>query len=410
MSSSSQQIFFTTSSDGPITAYDASSTTAIARFITSRSPRRGLAVAGNKSNTFIAVSHVSSASPSGSIHLYNWHSSTFLHSIPLPEPVAPLAATSDGFFLFAGGLSGHIHVLSIPSGDLLSSFPAHKKPVSCLNISQDGSVLISGGDDGTIAILPIFQLVEMSSGDENPSSDFMSMKFVAHDDSVTHIISSMSTFVSSSMDSTCKLWSLFNGTHLQTVSFPCGILGLDLDPTETQFYAAGFDGSIYKGWVKFGRKAERSHEWIMLGQKHSSTVVSVVMTNEGKNMVSASEDGSLFVWDIESGEVIRVLGNDMGGISDMVMANGKAHGLNMGKEGSHDLGLSALVLSRRLRDSLEMEEVLMGAAKDRRRAIEMLESAITMYQKLLELILKEVKGGNCSNTDKEKDEKDKDDM
>ncbi|KAJ0102531.1 hypothetical protein Patl1_04942 [Pistacia atlantica] len=79
---------------------------------------------------------------------------------PLPEPVAPVISTPDGLYLFTGGVSGSIYVISLPSGDILRSFSAHKKPVTCLEISIDGSLLISGGDDGRIVTVPIFQLVD----------------------------------------------------------------------------------------------------------------------------------------------------------------------------------------------------------------------------------------------------------
>lgn len=140
-SSSPHEIILTSSPDGPIIAYDASSGAALTRFTASRSPRRGLALVGK---TSFAASHISPINASGSIHLYNWWSSTAFHKLPVPEPVAPLIATPDGSYLFAGGLSGSVYALSVPSGDILNSIPAHNKPVSCLSISEDGSLLISG--------------------------------------------------------------------------------------------------------------------------------------------------------------------------------------------------------------------------------------------------------------------------
>lgn len=138
MSSSSPQIALTCSPDGHITAYTTSSATAVSRFSGSHSPRNGIAILGKK---HIAASHVSGT---GEVHLYNWWSSTPYHRISVPEPVAPLSATRDGRYLFAGGISGHIHAFSLPAGDLVRSFPAHSKPISCFEINGDGSLLISG--------------------------------------------------------------------------------------------------------------------------------------------------------------------------------------------------------------------------------------------------------------------------
>ncbi|GAY67161.1 hypothetical protein CUMW_254360 [Citrus unshiu] len=383
-SSSLHEVILTSSPEGPITAYNPSSGAILAHFSGSRSPRRGLTFAGKP---FIAASHISPTTGSGSVHLYNLWSSTPLHNIPVPEPVAPLATTADGSYLFTGGLSGNVYAISVPKGDILRSFSAHDKPVSCLKISPDGSLLISGGDDGVIATVPIFQLVDEHTDDKNPD-DLMLQKFVAHNDSVTAITCCMgscnSIIISCSMDYTCKFWRLLNGTHLSTVTFPCAIMGLALDPTETDFFAAGSDGLIYKGLLKYQSRQQmhKGQELVTLANRHDGVVVSVMMMNEGKNLVSAAEDGSVYIWEIEKRQVVMVLKNELAGsISEMVIATG--------------IGGS------------QLENVMTVAEKDRSKAIDMLESAIAMYERLLELILKEaiaMAGTAASNTiEKEKD-------
>ncbi|KAH7512730.1 hypothetical protein FEM48_Zijuj12G0121500 [Ziziphus jujuba var. spinosa] len=416
-SSSPYEIILTSSPDGPIIAHDASSGAILTHFSDSRSPRRGLAVAGN---TFIAASHISPTTACGSIHLYNWWSSTAFHNLPVPEPVAPITATSDGALIFAGGLSGCVYALSLPSGDILKSLPSHSKPVSCLGISDDGSLLVSGSDDGTIAVVPIFQLMGSS---ENENSDYAIMqKFTAHSDSVTAIVFGSglctSQIISSSLDFTCKFWSLLRGTQLKTVSFRCGILGIVLDPTESEFYAAGSDGSVYKASINAGSRelANPGHELVEWTEKHEGPVVSLAMVKEGRNLITASEDGSVWVWDVERGKVVIELGNTMGSmISDMVVAKGisygKGHGSGAGSDGSGAgsggggsnngseewrIGFCGeeLMMGLGMKETMEMEDVVRVAEKDRSRAIDMLESAIGMYEKLLELILKEAKGQN----------------
>ncbi|XP_065624197.1 vegetative incompatibility protein HET-E-1 [Quercus suber] len=314
-SSSPHEIVLTSSPDGPIIAYDASSGALLAHFTGTQTPRQGLTLVGN--STLIAASHISSATASGSIHLYNWWSSTVFHHLPLPEPVAPLIASLDGFYLFAGGLSGNIHVFSLPlaSGNVLKAFPAHHSPVSCLKISDDGSLLISGGDDGTIVVIPISQLIGASSSTDENASNFILHRFA---------------------------------------------------------------------------------------QKHGGAIMSLVMMNEGQNLISAAEDGSVWVWEAVTGQVIMALQNEMGSISHMVVATGR--GARMGSSGSNEstgnwsLGLSGTgrELSLQVKQTQEMEDMLTVVAKDRSKAIDMLESAIEMYERLLELILKEAKKGTSN--------------
>ncbi|CAN1182996.1 Protein ROOT INITIATION DEFECTIVE 3 [Linum perenne] len=391
MSPSSHDIVLTSSPEGPITAYDSFSGSVVARFTGSRSPRHGLTLLGN---TFIAASHISSSTGSTSVHLYNWWSSTALHRLPLPEPVAPLAASPDGgSFIFAGGLSGNIHSLSVPSGNLVRSIPAHRgSPVSCLEICPDWSLLISGGDNGTIAVLQIFQLL-----DDSPSpEDIEIQSFTAHEGPVTSIVRCMGlcqpTVVSCSMDCTCKVWSIMEGTNLRTVAFPCPISGIALDPSETDLYAAGSDGVVYQVALKVENR--KPGKLIALSGKHPAPIVSIGLVGGGKSLISAAEDGSVYVRDVETGEVTTLMGNNgNNNISEMVVAKGFGdgrtrqlkglglpyHGSSSGLPGKDECALLGKE-TRRLDKAVK---------EDRNKAIDMLESAIKVYGSLVELILKE---------------------
>lgn len=57
--------------------------------------------------------------------------------------------------------------------------------------------------------------------------------------------------------------------------------------------------------------------------------------------------------------------------------------------------------TRSVKDTVVIEDVLSVAAKDRSKAIDMLEPAVGAYEKPLELILKEAKGGTSRNSHKE---------
>ncbi|XP_061374523.1 uncharacterized protein LOC133316763 [Gastrolobium bilobum] len=401
MSSSSHEVILTSSADGPIMAYEASTGATIAHFTGSRSPCRGLTMAGQG---FIAASHVFSDTGLGSIHIYNWYTSTVFNNFPVPEPVAPLIATSDGDFLFAGGVSGTIHSLSLHSGDLIKSFSAHSKPISTLQLSDDGSLVISGSDDGTIVVMPTFRLVESSTSSvEEDPKELILYKWKAHFDSVTAFNSRIglcsSSLVSCSLDCTCKFWCLSSGIIIQTVTFPCAIFGIAMDSTESGFYAAGADGLVYNVTMKVGSRkvVGKSYELMTWPQSHGGAIVSLVLVNEGKNLVSAGEDGSVWMWDVENGEVTMVMGNnDMGiSISDMIVARGtNVYGVrkhNAAGEASdfNSLGIYDEEMIKTMKQITELGNVTNVVAQDKTKAIDMLGSAIAMYERLLKLILKE---------------------
>lgn len=314
--------------------------------------------------------------------------------------------------------------------------PAHKKPVSCLKLSDDGSLLISGGDDGTIIVIPVFRLVEADPQDD--STKHILYQFAAHGDSVTAISTgrgmSSSQIVSCSLDGRCKFWNLLSGTLSHTVVFPCAIFSVVLDPKGTEFFAAGSDGFVYKGSLGHKNKhlmgpdydpippasddsvhngslrhknkhlMDTSSELIPWAPKHDSAVVSVVIINEGNHLISAAEDGSIWVWEINKGQIIIALENEMGrSISDLVTATDKSHekeqSVRLGSHGrefeSESFRLPNRMLGVSIDQTVDMQRALEAAGSDVRRAIELLESAIAVYEKMLEMILKEAKAANC---------------
>ena len=398
MTFASREIILTSSSDSPITAYDPLSSTALARFSGSRSPRHGLALAGNN---LIAASHVSpNTASSGFIQLYNWWSSAAFQCIHVPEPVAPIVAIPDGSYLFSGGISGRVYTFSLPSGDLCCSFQAHRQPVSCLAINEDSTLLISGSDDGTISVFPILRLLDVSSG-EHGAAQLVLYQFAAHNSAVTCIALGPGgcnpSIVSSSFDGTCKFWSITDGAHLQTIQFPCPMWCITVDPSNSAAYAGGSDGRVYaipmkRRWRRQGVEVE------VWDAEPTGAVMSVAMVKGNKNLVSASEEGIIRIWEVESGSVAKVFGQERSGtVSDLLVANVFGSGrkkVEVAKcNGISSQGLCEREIYRKVRDAEEMEEWLGVVVKDRRRAINMLEVTIDTYERLLGLLLKEAKGG-----------------
>ncbi|KAE8702306.1 putative Non-LTR retroelement reverse transcriptase [Hibiscus syriacus] len=195
------------------------------------------------------------------------------------------------------------------------------------------------------------------------------LRFVAHDGSLTAIDSSVSqcnstTIISCSLYCTVKFWGLLDGTKLRTVAFPCPVMGIALDQMRAEFFFAGSDEFIYKGLINVGSKihVNQEHECTRWAQKHESGIVSLVIATD--NLVSASEDRMVYISEIDTGEAIMGLGSHIGSISEMVVANLTGQGLKVGKKvDNFGEGINRVELSRPLKDSLELEDVLRVAEK-----------------------------------------------
>lgn len=275
--------------------------------------------------------------------------------------------------------------------------------MSCLIINDDGSLLMSGGDDGTIAIFPILRLLDDASNEVDPVQLALN-QFSAHDLSVTSIAAGPggcnATVVSSSLDCTCKFWSLADGVKLRTVQFPCAIWCVAVDPTSSEVYAGGSDGRIYVVPLKVGgRKLQDTGAEVTAWEvEQNGAVMAVAMSNGHQNLVSASEDGIIRIWDVQSRSMVRIIGPEGGSFSDLVVVKG-INVINGARKGDEVIAPNGQFcereMGRNVNELREMDECLSVSVTDRRRAIDKLEAVINNYKRLLGLLHKEAKRENC---------------
>ncbi|OAY63093.1 Protein ROOT INITIATION DEFECTIVE 3 [Ananas comosus] len=390
MSTSSRtEIVLVASPDGPITAHDPFSFgPPLARFSTATAaatiPRNGLALVGPRSVQLIAASHISPSTAACSVRLYSWWSPAPALSLPVPEPVAPVAATPDGppHHLFCGGLSGRIHVLSLPSGDLCRPFTAHTHSVSCLAVNDDGSLLISASDDGTIAVFPIIHLL-----DEDPAVEVTSLYTIsAHDAPITCITSGPggcnAAIVSSSLDGTCKMWRLADGVRMRTLTFPCGLWCVTTDPIDSQLYTGGSDGKVYVVPLIKERVKEPTKR-VIWESPHSSggEVMAMVMANDNENIVTAYDDGAVKIWEVKSGLMISTFCVQGGSVSDLIVVRGSGvHGVG-GSGVPVVSGFAERELQRKGSEVWELEKRLSEVREGRNRGLDLAEDAMDVYRR-----------------------------
>ncbi|KAI3753648.1 hypothetical protein L2E82_25707 [Cichorium intybus] len=385
------EVVLTASPDGPITAYDPYSGTVVGRFNGNRCPRNGICILGND---VFAATHISPETGAGSVRIYYWWSTSCTKSVPLPEPVAPLVASVDGSYIFSGGISGQIHSVVVDSGDVIRSFPAHEKPVSCLAINYDGSLILSGSDDGTIAVIPIFLLLDASFDADSRYSSYT--RFTGHESSVTGLTTGVGRcggiMISCSLDCTCKVWTLVNGIHLQTVRFPDEVWCMVLNPSETELFVAGIEGMIYKRRLKVEtRKQVAGGKTVVWAEMHGGGVVAMEMLGYGRILLTVSENGEICAWQVDGGKMISGFGEKIGGVSGVVVNGGGGFAKReVGSEECDGYG-GGEEMRKAVKEVAAMDDALKVAVEDRSRAISNLESAIEINEKMLKLMLKEAK-------------------
>ncbi|KAJ0895213.1 putative formimidoyltetrahydrofolate cyclodeaminase, Glutamate formimidoyltransferase [Helianthus annuus] len=216
------------------------------------------------------------------------------------EAIEPVSSTKDGIYLAGGASSGNVYL--------------------CLAFSDDSSLLISGSEDGSIVVWPMISLL-----DETESGSFRTPLSVlaAHESFVTGLLPSSiisnSVFVSSSLDGTCKVWDLVNGSLLRTWFFPQPITATVLDPAARFLFSGSADGRIFMTPFDVGLMKESTVESKQLTLEltgHKEAITALTFSRSG--LISASEDCTACVWDIVEGVIIRRFHHHKGNLYPLI--------------------------------------------------------------------------------------------
>ncbi|CAH1454402.1 unnamed protein product [Lactuca virosa] len=295
------------------------------RYRSCASPPHGLvSVAGR----FLASSQLrDSSSSSGSVLFWSWNKPQVeVKSFPA-EAINPLACNSDGTYIVGGGVSGHIYLWEVATGRLLKKWHGHYRPVTCLVFSNDQSLLISGSEDGTVRVWSLLMIFDEEG--QQRAGHLYEYSFTGHALPVTDIVTgyggSNAIILSSSLDRTCKVWSLARGTLLRNIVFPSIIDAVALDPGEHVFYAGGRDGKIYiaelNAQTTSNNNNNNNYGLHIIGtlSDQSKAICSLGFALDGFQLVVGSEDGMVRVWDTKTRNIIRVFKHAKGPVNNIVV-------------------------------------------------------------------------------------------
>ncbi|KAF9668004.1 hypothetical protein SADUNF_Sadunf15G0081700 [Salix dunnii] len=243
-----------------------------------------------------------------------------LRSYPL-EAIGPLGCTNDGLFLAGGSPSGNVYLWEVADGRLLKTWRAHSKSLKCLIFSKDDSLLISGSEGGEVCVWSMVSLLDTEDLESSCSLLHYSSE---HTSSVTGLLTTSgianSTFISSSLDATCKAWDVVSGRLIQTQDYPLGITAIVTDLAEQLLFAGGMDGSIFVSVLDIGLLVDpfavAGDEPVVL-KGHNGSITALTFSSVG--LISASEDCTVCLWDVISKVIIRRFSHHKGAVTNLVV-------------------------------------------------------------------------------------------
>lgn len=244
-------------------------------------------------------------------------------------PVRGVSFSPDQRRLLSLSVDGKVRLWSMATGKEIRYFePASK--ILCASFSPDGRSVVGGLDDGTVCFW-------------NASTGRETLRLTAHRDSVNSLSFSLDgqSFVTGSSDGTLGLWETATGKELRRIdSQTRRVLTVSFNPDGRRVASGSSEGVVslwdlsrgrelyrlaHEGWVGVvlfspdgrslvNRSVERTVLWesatgqeLRRFQSVGNALRDLRISSTGRNLVTASSDGSVRLWDVATGsEGLRI--------------------------------------------------------------------------------------------------------
>lgn len=192
-----------------------------------------------------------------------------------------LAYAPDGGHLFSGAGDGRIHVWDVDSDEPVRTMKEHLGGVLALEVSSDGTRLLSGGRDTTVRLW-------------DPQTGELLQTCIGHHGWVQAVgfVGNATRAASTGRDGRVLLWDLQTGEQAAQMQPGGRPNALAVTADGGSLFAGGSEGLITRWDIATGEKTSQ-----LAG--HRGAVTALALCDNGTRLVSASEDTSLLVWDVQ---------------------------------------------------------------------------------------------------------------
>ncbi|KAG8223307.1 hypothetical protein J437_LFUL001181 [Ladona fulva] len=227
------------------------------------------------------------------IRVWNLETSQELLRICIPNFICTnVLFSQDGKSIVSSWNDGTIRAFTPQTGkEMYVIHNAHTKGVSALDITTDGMKIVSGGCEGQVRIWRITTSTQSLCGILQEHRGPVSSLHIKHDDKEA---------VSACTDGTCIIWDIERLVRSQIIFANTLFLCVRYHPSGCQILTSGNDHKI-SYWETFDGSLIREIE-----ASASAPVNNIDITNDGKHIVSGSNDLLVKVWKYNEGMVTHV--------------------------------------------------------------------------------------------------------
>ncbi len=226
--------------------------------------------------------------------------------------VSGISDCVDGKHVISSGWDGFLRLWQVETGRELGGFDARERFVmdsgfiECIAVTRDGRRLVSGATNGKVRVWDLQSGTCLHSIDGHKGWDTCT-RFVC----CVSLSPDGRQAVTGGSDETLRLWDIEAGTCLRVLSKPdmtnrvymgrlSWIRGVSVCHDGVRVVSGGEDKRL-RVWDM------RTGECLRVLEGHKDSVHAVSTTRDGRKVVSASADKTLRVWDLASGACLRVL-------------------------------------------------------------------------------------------------------
>ncbi|XP_055371170.1 WD repeat-containing protein 18 [Condylostylus longicornis] len=243
------------------------------------------------------------------IHIWPTNSQEQISGVRLVSPgkVNALAVSSDGNFLIAG-IQENIYIWQICSGKLLNVISRHFQAITTIKFTDDNSHFVSAGHDGTVLV---WNLTKTASGEQQPLYNLNDHALPVTD---IHIGRGglRAILCTVSLDRSCRFYNLITGELLLNLVHDEGLTSICINILENDAFIGTVSGIIYQynlnnpPRIKEYHMQENDYNNKFLGH-NSNSVTCLDLSLDGKMLASGGKDNNVYLWDIASKQVLRVI-------------------------------------------------------------------------------------------------------
>ncbi|CAI2367477.1 unnamed protein product [Moneuplotes crassus] len=248
--------------------------------------------------------------------VWDFNSSTKLFAISTKEPITCLKIMNKGAHIIAGTKGGRINIWNSQSGKLIADSSAHFEEITHMSLDANDTLLLTGSSEGNAKLWSIGDLIVTS---ENRIKDDQEnvleteaeciAEFKGHANRITGVlINKFATRAyTCSEDKTCKIWDLFSGAEIKTITCISPIKCMEVDKIETSIYLGCKNKNVYCFSIEAVLNDWGSQKSARVLNPHKNEISTMSLTKNERYLVVGSTDGVIYIWDLYQDDHLKTL-------------------------------------------------------------------------------------------------------